>query len=55
MIAKTAFRYSADIPVMKVRQARSGRLTMAEPMRFKSMAMQLGMSSVSQLAWSPSP
>lgn len=35
VIAKTAFRYSADIPVMKVRQARSGRLTMAEPMRFQ--------------------
>ncbi|TLP72814.1 diacylglycerol/lipid kinase family protein [Nesterenkonia sphaerica] len=35
VIAKTAFRYSADIPVMKVRQARTGRLTMAEPMRFQ--------------------
>lgn len=35
VIAKTALRYSADIPVMKVRQARTGRLTMAEPMRFQ--------------------
>lgn len=35
VLAKTVLRFSADIPVMKVRQARIGRLTMAEPMPFQ--------------------
>ncbi|GFZ87221.1 diacylglycerol/lipid kinase family protein [Nesterenkonia alkaliphila] len=35
VVAKTALRSSTDIPVMKVRQARTGRLTMAEPMLFQ--------------------
>ncbi|WP_150461474.1 diacylglycerol/lipid kinase family protein [Nesterenkonia ebinurensis] len=35
VVAKTALRSSTDIPVMKVRQARTGRLTMAEPMPFQ--------------------
>lgn len=35
VVAKTALRSSTEIPVMKVRQARTGRLTMAEPMPFQ--------------------
>ncbi|GAA1821214.1 diacylglycerol/lipid kinase family protein [Nesterenkonia flava] len=35
ILAKTALRFSSDIPVMKVRQARTTRVTMAEPMPFQ--------------------
>lgn len=35
VISKTVLRFSADIPVLKVRQARIGTLTMAAPMPFQ--------------------
>lgn len=35
IVAKTVLRFSADIPVMTVRQSRTGRLTMEEPMLFQ--------------------
>ncbi|WP_120004133.1 diacylglycerol kinase family protein [Nesterenkonia muleiensis] len=35
VVSKTVLRFSADIPVMKVRQARVARLTMAGPMPFQ--------------------
>lgn len=35
ILAKTTLRFTADIPVMKVRQAKSGRIAMAEPMPFQ--------------------
>lgn len=35
IVAKTALRFSSEIPVMRVRQARAGKLTMAEPMPFQ--------------------
>ena len=35
IIAKTTLRFTADIPVMTVRQAKAGRISMAEPMQFQ--------------------
>lgn len=35
LLAKTALRLHSDIPMMTVRQARTGRVTMAEPMPFQ--------------------
>lgn len=35
ILAKTTLRFTADIPVMRVRQAKTGRVTMAEPMPFQ--------------------
>jgi len=34
-VAKTTLRFTADIPVMTVRQAKTGRISMAEPMQFQ--------------------
>ena len=35
IVTKTVLRFTADTPVMRVRQARTGRLSMAEPMPFQ--------------------
>lgn len=35
IVAKTTLRFTADIPVMTVRQAKTGRISMAEPLQFQ--------------------